>query len=256
MFPELSPRVEDRRKCSSTSPKRTIGSTVSSLSRYNLPHFSNDGSSHGSLTARELDGSAPSLLEPKPFGLVCHKCAHSLSCCLIGSDPSASSMTRNSNPESSPLKTGIDGKDSIFTWALWRRGVNLSFLAFPLKFAYFSTNLGITSIPYLTVRSKKVLMVNQDVVEDSGHSTKLATVSKKHCDYYLLDRLPQTLKNSAAIQEYLVVEVGLPKSHVLVGSRLPRSTQRPYQQPITHVKTRSEHQDQKTKAKNNAKTRS
>jgi len=40
-------------------------------------------------------------------------------------------------------------------------------------------------------------MVNQDVVEDSGHSTQLAAVNKK---YYLFDRLPQTLKNSAAVQ--------------------------------------------------------
>jgi len=61
-------------------------------------------------------------------------------------------------------------------------------------------------------------MVNQDMVEDSGHSTKVATVSKKHCHYYLL----QTLKNSAAVQEYLAVELGLGKSCILVGSRLPR----------------------------------
>ena len=50
-------------------------------------------------------------------------------------------------------------------------------------------------------------MVNQDVVEDSGHSTKLATVNKKHCHYDLFDRLPQTLKNSAVVQEYLAVEL-------------------------------------------------
>jgi len=37
-------------------------------------------------------------------------------------------------------------------------------------------------IPYVTVRTEEVRMVNQDVVEDSGHSTKLATVNKKHCD--------------------------------------------------------------------------
>jgi len=64
--------------------------------------------------------------------------------------------------------------------------------------------------------------VNQEVVEDSGHSTQVATVNKKHCHYYLFDRLPQTLKNSAAAQEYLAVELGLRKSCILVGSRLPR----------------------------------
>jgi len=111
-------------------------------------------------------------------------------------------------------------------------------------------------------------MVNQDVVEDSGHSTKLATVNKKHCHYYLFDRLPQTLKNSAVVQEYLAVELGLRKSGILMGSRflrggweswidkrkclesvikLPRGgrgTRRPDQQPITHDKTCSEDQDQ------------
>jgi hypothetical protein len=110
-------------------------------------------------------------------------------------------------------------------------------------------------------------MVNQDVVEDSGHSTKLATVKKKHCHYYLFDRLPQTLKNSAAVQEYLAGELGLRKSYILVGSRLPRGgweslidkrkclesviklprggrgTRCSDQQPITHAKTCSENQD-------------
>ena len=61
-------------------------------------------------------------------------------------------------------------------------------------------------------------MVNQDVVEDSGHSTKLATVNQKHCDYCLFDRLSQTLKNFAAVQEYLAVELGLRESFILVGS--------------------------------------
>jgi len=65
-------------------------------------------------------------------------------------------------------------------------------------------------------------MVNQDVVEDSGHSTQLAAENKKHCHYCLFDRLPQTFKNSAAVQEYLAVELGLRKSYILVGSRLPR----------------------------------
>ena len=65
-------------------------------------------------------------------------------------------------------------------------------------------------------------MVNQHVVEDAGHSTKLATVNKKQSHYYLFDRLPQTLKNSAAVQEYLAVELGLRKSYIRVGSRLPR----------------------------------
>jgi len=59
-------------------------------------------------------------------------------------------------------------------------------------------------------------------VEDSGHSTKLATVNKMYCDYYLFDRLPQTLKNAAAVQEYLAAELGLRKSYIRVGSRLPR----------------------------------
>jgi len=110
-------------------------------------------------------------------------------------------------------------------------------------------------------------MVNQDVVEDSGHSTQLATVNKKQCHYYFFYRLPQTLKNSAAVQEYLSVELGLRKSYTLVGSRLPRggweswidkrecvesvikmprggqSTRRPDQQPITHARTCSEDQD-------------
>ena len=77
-------------------------------------------------------------------------------------------------------------------------------------------------IPYLTVCTEEVRMVNQDVVEDSEHSTQLAAVNKKYCHYYLFDRLPQTLKNSAAVQEYLAVELGLCKSYILVGSRLPR----------------------------------
>jgi len=111
-------------------------------------------------------------------------------------------------------------------------------------------------------------MVNQDVVEYSGHFTKVATVNKKHCHYYLFDRLPQTLKNSAAVQEYFAVELGLRKSYILVGSRLPRGgweswidkrkclesvmklprggrgTRRPDQEPITHAKTFSEDQEQ------------
>ena len=66
-------------------------------------------------------------------------------------------------------------------------------------------------------------MVNQDVVEDSGHSTQLAAVNKKHCHFYLFDRLPQTLKNSAAVQEYLAVELGLRRSYILVGSRSKQS---------------------------------
>jgi hypothetical protein len=59
-------------------------------------------------------------------------------------------------------------------------------------------------------------------VEDSEHSTKLATVNKKHCDYYLFDTVPQTFKNCTAVQEYLAVELGLRKSYILVSSRLPR----------------------------------
>ena len=94
-------------------------------------------------------------------------------------------------------------------------------------------------------------MVNQYVLEDSGQSTKLATVNKKHCDYNLLDRLAQNF--------------GL---HIIVGSRLPRGgweswidkrkclesvmrlprggrgTRRPDQQPITHAKSCSEDHDQ------------
>jgi hypothetical protein len=58
-------------------------------------------------------------------------------------------------------------------------------------------------MPYLTVRTEEVRTVNQDVVEDSGHSTKLATVNKKDCDYYLFGGLSQTLKISAAVQELL-----------------------------------------------------
>jgi hypothetical protein len=116
------------------------------------------------------------------------------------------------------------------------------------------------TIPYLTVRTEEVRVVKQDVVEDSGHSTKLATVNKKRCHYYLFDSLPQTLKNSAAVQEYFAVELGLRKSYILVGSRLPRGgweswidkrkclesviklplgsrgTRRPDQQPITYAK--------------------
>ena len=67
-------------------------------------------------------------------------------------------------------------------------------------------------------------MVNQDVVEDSGHFTQLVAVNKKHCHYYLVDRLPQTLKNSAAVQE----EVS--------GT-------------ITHAKTCSEDQDQQQRGR-------
>jgi len=128
-------------------------------------------------------------------------------------------------------------------------------------------------LPYLTVRTEEVRMVNQDVVEYSGHFTKVATVNKKHCHYYLFDRLPQTLKNSAAVQEYLAVELGLRKSFILVGSRLPRGgweswidkreclesviklprgsrgTQLPHQQPITHAKTCSEDQDQQQRGR-------
>jgi hypothetical protein len=40
-------------------------------------------------------------------------------------------------------------------------------------------------LPYVTVRTAEVHMVNQDVVDDSGYSTKLATVNKMHCDYLL-----------------------------------------------------------------------
>jgi hypothetical protein len=95
-------------------------------------------------------------------------------------------------------------------------------------------------------------MVNRDVVEDSGHCTQVATVNKKHCHYYLFDRLPQTLKNSAAIQEYLAVELGweswIDKRKCLESfiklSRGGRGTRRPDQQPITRAKTCSEDQDQ------------
>jgi hypothetical protein len=95
-------------------------------------------------------------------------------------------------------------------------------------------------------------------------------MKKKHCHYYLFDRLPQTLKNSAAVQKYLAVELELRnKSYKLVGSRLPqggwkswigkrkclesviklpgagRGTRRPDQQPITHAKTCSKDQQQR-----------
>jgi hypothetical protein len=87
--------------------------------------------------------------------------------------------------------------------------------------------------------------------------------------------LPQTLKNSAAVQEYLAVEFGLRKSYILVGSGLPgggweswidkrkrlesvinlpcggRGTRRADQQPITHAKTRL-----KTKTNSNEGARS
>ena len=52
----------------------------------------------------------------------------------------------------------------------------------------------------------------------------MAKVNKKHCHYYLFDRLPQTLKNSAAVQE----EVS--------GT-------------ITHAKTCSEDQDQQQRGR-------
>jgi hypothetical protein len=111
---------------------------------------------------------------------------------------------------------------------------------------------------------------------DSGHSTKLATVNKKHCHYYhyyLFDRLSQTLKNSAAVQEHLAVELVLRKAYILVGSRLPRGgweseinkrkclesviklprggrgTQRPDQPPIIHAKPRSEDQVQQQRGR-------
>jgi len=111
-------------------------------------------------------------------------------------------------------------------------------------------------------------MVNQDVAEDSGHFTKVATVNKKHYIYYLFHRLPRTLKNSAAVQEYLAVELGLRNSYILGSSQLPRGgweswidkrkclesvsklprggrgTRRPDQQPITHAKACSEDRDQ------------
>jgi len=101
----------------------------------------------------------------------------------------------------------------------------------------------------------------------------VATVNKKHCHYYLFDRLPQTLTNSAAVQEYLAVELGLRKSYILVGSRLPRGgweswiykrkclesviklprggrgTRRPDQRPITHAKTCSEDQNQQQRGR-------
>ena len=116
-------------------------------------------------------------------------------------------------------------------------------------------------IAYLTVRTEDVRMVNQDVVQNSGHSTQVATMNKKHCHYYLFDRLPQTLKNSAALQQYVAVELGLRKSYKLEGSRLPpggweswidkrkflesfiklprggRGTPRPNKQPIANTKT-------------------
>ena len=93
------------------------------------------------------------------------------------------------------------------------------------------------------------------------------------CHYYLFDWLSHTLKNSAAVQKFLAVELGLRKSYVLVGSQLPRGgweswidkrkclesviklssrgrgTRRPDQQPITHAKTRSEDQDQQQRGR-------
>jgi hypothetical protein len=95
-----------------------------------------------------------------------------------------------------------------------------------------------------------------------------ASTVKCYSNYYVFDRLPQTLKSYAAVQEYLAVELGLRKSYILVGSRLPRGgweswidkreclesviklprggqgTRRREQQPITHTKTCSEDQDQ------------
>jgi hypothetical protein len=52
-------------------------------------------------------------------------------------------------------------------------------------------------------------------MKDCGHCTKLASVNKKHFDYHLFDRLPQTLKNSATVQEYFAVELELRKTYVL-----------------------------------------
>jgi len=132
---------------------------------------------------------------------------------------------------------------------------------------------GSISLPYVTVRTEEVRMVNQDVMKDSRHSTKVAKVNKKHCQYYLFDRVPQTLTNSAAVQQYLAVELGLRKSYILVDSRLlregweswidkkkslesviklprgSRGSRRPDQQLITHAKTCSEDQDQQQRGR-------
>jgi len=59
-------------------------------------------------------------------------------------------------------------------------------------------------------------MVHENIVEKSGHSTQPKALHKKEC--HLLDRLPQYLMNSTAVQEYLAVELEISETCILVGS--------------------------------------
>jgi len=65
-------------------------------------------------------------------------------------------------------------------------------------------------------------MVHENMVEKSGHSTQPKALHRKHCEYYLFDRVPECLMSSSAVQKYLAVELEISETCILVGSQLPR----------------------------------
>jgi hypothetical protein len=60
------------------------------------------------------------------------------------------------------------------------------------------------------MRREGVRMVHENVMETAGISTQSLMIRKKECEYFLFDFIPRDLKSSAAIQNYIGEEVGLP----------------------------------------------
>ena len=77
-------------------------------------------------------------------------------------------------------------------------------------------------IHYLTVRAEEVRVIQENKVKKSGHSTQPKSLHKKECEYYLLDRLPQYLMHSTAVQKYVALDLEVSETCSLFGSRLPR----------------------------------
>jgi hypothetical protein len=60
------------------------------------------------------------------------------------------------------------------------------------------------------------------MVKTAGISTQSSMIREKKCEYFLFDFIPRDLRSSAAVQNYIGEELGLPTSCIIIGSQLPR----------------------------------
>jgi hypothetical protein len=65
-------------------------------------------------------------------------------------------------------------------------------------------------------------MVHENMVKTAGISTQSLMIRKKECECFLFDFIPRDLKSSAAVQNYIGKELGLPTSCVIIWFQLPQ----------------------------------